>query len=297
MNTDGLVGAAKLAVWLRNRIERRVPTSVIRVGDGEGTFLPYDDEIKLHQARDRKFIQNIWWRPEDIISDDDAETLSRQFQNALQNADGIGLPSIERVARTLSFVKELNTQLIRGLRTACARFQEIPRESCCDLVFSCNAHQDLLNWNLYGEILAPLSEINCVSCHDLAPAMLERFGLKTKWAFRTPPESRHAEAMSAEDQGIRPIYPNGLDAFVRTAPVERGDVYLIAAGFVGKLMCDHVKRRGGIAIDIGSVADRWMGYNTRRSLDWELDFSLSASRILHQPFAKPAAIETSATEA
>jgi tetratricopeptide (TPR) repeat protein len=295
LNSESLADAAKLAQWIRRRIDRSLPTSIVRVGDGEGTFLPYEDEIKNYEARDRKYIQQIWWRPENMLVSPLAEQqLSRHLQDTLLNADAIGLPNTERIAKDHLLHGTFDTQRARGLRAALYNFLNIARDKyCCELLFSCNAHLDLLNWNLYGEVLVGLHEVSYVSCHDLSPVLLENFGLKTKWCFRTPPENQFAEAMSAENRGISPLFPNGLNAFIESAPVEPGDVYLIGAGIVGKLMCDHVKRRGGIALDVGSIADYWAGHNTRGSLVWDLDFSLAASLIRNRPFADAPALEFS----
>jgi len=47
-----------------------------------------------------------------------------------------------------------------------------------------------------------------------------------------------------------------------------GAVFLVAGGLLGKLYCARVRQLGGIALDIGAIADAWMGYNTRgRALD------------------------------
>lgn len=295
LNSESLTDAAKLAKWIRRRIDRAQPTSIVRVGDGEGTFLPYEDEIKSHETRDRKYIQQIWWRAEHMLEAPLQERLSQHLQDTLLNADAIGLPNTERVAKDHLLHGTFDTQRARGLRTALNQFLDIPRDKYCfELLFSCNAHLDLLNWNLYGEILAGLREVCYVSCHDLSPVLLENFGLRTKWCFRTPPENQFAEAMSADNRGITPLFPNGLKAFMESAEVEPGDVYLIGAGIVGKLMCDHVKRRGGIALDVGSIADYWAGHNTRGSLVWDLDFSLAASLIRSRPFADAPVLEFSA---
>ena len=43
----------------------------------------------------------------------------------------------------------------------------------------------------------------------------------------------------------------------------QGEVFLVGAGFLGKIYCQTIKNLGGIALDIGSAADYWMGYQTR----------------------------------
>jgi len=39
--------------------------------------------------------------------------------------------------------------------------------------------------------------------------------------------------------------------------VTLGRVYLVGAGILGKMYCDVIKQRGGVAIDIGAVIDGW----------------------------------------
>jgi hypothetical protein len=45
-----------------------------------------------------------------------------------------------------------------------------------------------------------------------------------------------------------------------------GKLFLVAAGILGKFYCHTIKRNGGIALDIGSIADGWMNCDTRPGL-------------------------------
>jgi hypothetical protein len=38
---------------------------------------------------------------------------------------------------------------------------------------------------------------------------------------------------------------------------------LVAAGILGKIYCDVIRAAGGVAVDIGHVADLWAGRETR----------------------------------
>jgi hypothetical protein len=71
-------------------------------------------------------------------------------------------------------------------------------------------------------------------------------------------------------------------AEVRPRP---GELFLVAAGFLGKILCDRIRARGGIGFDIGSVADSWMGYATRFYTGAALEFDPASSLIEGQPFA------------
>ena len=58
-------------------------------------------------------------------------------------------------------------------------------------------------------------------------------------------------------------------------PPARGAVYLVGAGLMGKLICELIRSRGGIALDIGSVFDGWALQRTRRYLEHDLNGSYS----------------------
>ena len=44
-----------------------------------------------------------------------------------------------------------------------------------------------------------------------------------------------------------------------------GHVFIVAAGYLGKSYCARVRDRGGIGLDLGSIVDEWLGYDTRRA--------------------------------
>ena len=61
-----------------------------------------------------------------------------------------------------------------------------------------------------------------------------------------------------------PDYFNDLCSSISVA--YKGEVFLVAAGFLGKIYCNIIKEQGGIALDIGSAADYWLNYNTRQAV-------------------------------
>jgi hypothetical protein len=42
---------------------------------------------------------------------------------------------------------------------------------------------------------------------------------------------------------------------------------LIGAGYAGKVIVDEARRRGGVALDLGSIFDGWLGHHTRSYQD------------------------------
>jgi hypothetical protein len=41
----------------------------------------------------------------------------------------------------------------------------------------------------------------------------------------------------------------------------------VGAGYLGKRLVDLAKMRGGVALDLGSIFDHWVGINTRSYMD------------------------------
>lgn len=47
----------------------------------------------------------------------------------------------------------------------------------------------------------------------------------------------------------------------------KGDIFLIGGGPLGKVYYQKVKELGGIALDVGSTFDAWAGVATRSGMD------------------------------
>ena len=79
-----------------------------------------------------------------------------------------------------------------------------------------------------------------------------------------PEEKAYADVIGSN--GVAgPHFPDRFTAImadIAASPQQRR-VWLVAAGILGKLYCDAVRRSGGVAIDIGSIADGWCGKLTR----------------------------------
>ena len=60
--------------------------------------------------------------------------------------------------------------------------------------------------------------------------------------------------------------------------VPRNHPMLVSAGFLGKLYCLEIKRLGGIAIDVGSLTDLWLGHMTRPNFARFRDLALAQGR-------------------
>jgi hypothetical protein len=154
------------------------------------------------------------------------------------------------------------------------------------ILMSCHMHTDLDQWDLYRQMLAPVSSISVVSCHDLAQTLAERFGIAVRGWFAVPPEHQYAGMFHPSSAAAsEPFYPAMFDRIMENLAPLPGEVFLVAAGFLGKLLCDRIRERGGLALDIGSTADMWLGYATRSETPGAQAFDIAVSLIEGQPFA------------
>jgi hypothetical protein len=75
-----------------------------------------------------------------------------------------------------------------------------------------------------------------------------------------PPQAKQSQNKGVDSKH----YPEHFARICAQIMEQRpGTVYLVAAGLLGKYYCHLAKVNDGISIDIGSVADIWMGQKSR----------------------------------
>ena len=282
-SAESYFAASSFAAWVVSRAHLRAPASVIRLGDGEGRFLPYRREDSHFRDADSEWIQTVWWG-EVRIAGGHADEIRTMFERAVSNADAIGAPPIRRLARLSP--KAPHFVEWRGLCNALRFLTTLSGPGLADRVLtSCHIHEDLEHWNLYPQILRAATSVSVVSCHDLSEVILTKFGVNIRTQYLIPPEHSYA-GMFGDGNGKfdEAFYPNIFDRIMCGIEPERGELVLIAAGFLGKLLCERVRERGGIGFDVGSVVDVWVGHTTRQYEAASLHFDLAGSLIAGQPF-------------
>jgi tetratricopeptide (TPR) repeat protein len=278
--------AASLAAWLAKRIADGTPTSVIRLGDGEGNFLPYCAEDAHFQAEDQRQIQQVWWGAPKL-SEAEIADLAARLEGSIRRADAVGVPPLKRLLRDLNNPTIDSSQNCRGLCSAIEFVERQPEaESKNRLLLSLHLHSDLDRWDLFRQIFAAVSSVSIISCLDLSRLLADRFGVGVRIWHRIPPESRYRSILAEPGyEPERPFYPDIFEEILADLAPQPGELYLVAAGFLGKMLCDRIRERGGIGFDIGSQADSWMGRATRYYTGAALEFDSASSLIEGQPFA------------
>lgn len=256
-----LFDAIRVARYIDDAVRMGRPLSLIRLGDGEGNLLPYRPHLASYQAVDYRTTCRAWWG-DAADAGVGGGRLGQMLIAAIEGADIIGIPDLNRMRTTLGAGKNA-----RGL-VACIdfivdRLEADPAWLDGRLVTSCHVHQSLAYWRLWDLLIPRMGTVSLITCHPrLADLLARRHGVDISAVHLIPAEAKYADAI--EHAAHAPHYPDRFEELIDSLSVPRaGQVCLVAAGVLGKVYCDTIKRHGGIALDIGSVADEWAGYETR----------------------------------
>jgi hypothetical protein len=260
--------ALLLADHIRALIAEGRPASLIRIGDGEGDILA---------AMDAEF-RNLQQLSANRVSErhlgrwHSAETLglwNELLSNAVIGADVIGIPCMDRIPHVYRGVSRIGLRNQHEIQGICGTINALrfthallsaPKPD--RIVANCWFHRDLLPH--YSEMLSKLDRVGLISCYlSLPKKIMSRFDIGQVDFFRIPNQVSNSRR---RPEGIH--YPDRFSDIIKSlGEVRPGQVVLVAAGFLGKIYCERVKQAGGIGIDIGSVADVWMGESSRRYHD------------------------------
>jgi hypothetical protein len=273
-DTDILPAQCRTFVSLvRNRLLSGHPFSFVRAGDGEAACLPYEPKLAVHAAVDARERESIWWgRP---LRPALRARIAPAVARAIWDADCIGIPTIARLLRELrldqndSLEHSLTGRGLRSLLYCSERFSDLRSTGLGNPIFaSCHLHQDLAIWNCYEDLLDGVRDVVFISCHaELADLARERFGISVA-ASLVLPADRVSGPFGPKTASARADLPEILDSVIeRMGDLPKGRLVLIGAGYPGKILVSVAKERGGIALDLGSVFDYWLGLRTRSYLD------------------------------
>jgi hypothetical protein len=199
--------------------------------------------------------------------------LAERVRHAVEHADAIGIPTRSRLLRDVRLdggPALARGKSGRGLLALMAMLEEAAVNASLTgkIVTSAHVHQDMERWNVYGELFEGVNEAVLVSCHAALPdEVMRRFGLRTAKHVVTPPgdamlEVQHRALTNSE---LPPASIDGALADLGDWP--RGRLVLVGAGYAGKIIIDEARQRGGIALDLGSIFDHWLGLHTRSYQD------------------------------
>ena len=252
---------SRVADNLQSAIVNESPFSLIRLGDGEGAFLRFSKEDEsdyreLHK-QNRADRSSVWFDQSFDIYGSGFFDLTYSLHSAIVSADIVGIPYPTWVRHEYKILSMTGiSTLINVLRIVAQQERQVFTAQ--------NVHSDLMAKGYLSRIIAGCKRITVVSCHHALPdALKQRFGLSEVGFIALPPEyasiSKLSSAFSSEKH-----FPDRYYEIIRSLKASRcSGLFLVAGGILGKLYCEAIKQSGGVALDIGSVADAWMGAMTR----------------------------------
>lgn len=264
MNRSEELGAFQVFLRIQRARAEKVPLSLVRLLDAEGTMLGYPrftnrDDVNAHMYvwfgtrsghRSSRLLRRIYmssrlkklgrlagtWPERDVLD------LAAGLKHAVANADIVGVPLKKHVAanhQMAAVEKSLTTLRLLG--------------ESAELT-SAAVHRFLNNALLYRPMLKDADFVGIISSRDVVEKLRRQFGAgEVRW-YRT-----RAEPDYPNDVAMR-HWPDGFNRIRETLEVPYpGALFLVGAGICGKIYCQWIKERGGVAVDIGSMFDSWAG--------------------------------------
>lgn len=225
-------------------ISQRTPLSVLRMGDGEMLV------ARGNGSRLRDFFERQLGF---ALSDEERVDAQDCMQRAVLRADVLGLPT--EVHCKLHPLWSVLFDYYEGLR------QAHPDEWGDKRYCSINCHLNMMRNGALSDVLRAASRVVVVSSRDVKDRLTARFTNIT-----------HVEQYSIPGEQVYEVEKNkGRDTLdlihhiaqeLRAKPRD-GELLIFGAGFVGKRLGADFATAGGVALDIGSVFDFWVGKITR----------------------------------
>ena len=229
-------------MFLQQRIKEQIPTSLIRLGDGEAAVGGYPELTnRIHVDRSWKI-----WFGDTSVSDTQIEQLSLSLRAAISDADVVGIPRKNQINKFHLYgtVTELITQFKLLNKT--------------QVITDAAIHRYLQFALLYRPILRNLEFLGIISSRHIGRKLKEEFGIKQVVHYPVRGEFLHPGSENTRH------FPDGFDKLHDTLSVPyKGAIFLVGAGVFGKIYCQWIKELGGIAIDIGSLFDSWAKVDSR----------------------------------
>ena len=256
---------------MRERLHAGIPFAFIRLGDGEANALQQASSFAGQFDLDAAEREKVWWGR--TLDPTVRDGLAARVRQATFDSDAIGFPAREwflRDVRLDSGAALAATKSGRGLLVVA---ETLERELQCGalagkILTSAHLPQDLQRWNLYPELFDGVRQVVLVSCHPALPDFLRnKFELETvKHVLIAPGDSmREMEHRALTNNEVPPrSLERALDDL---GDSPNAQLVLAGAGYAGKIIIAEARRRGGIALDLGSIFDHWLGRHTRSYQD------------------------------
>ena len=247
------------------------PLCLIRLGDGEGAWLDLGPEDRLRfaplYAANRRQTLRTWFGSTALEGSAAFAFAMQRAAAAAAAANLLGVPHAARLTHEyeLSSANGIasNLNILRWLKQIPPR----PARAYC----SQDIHVRLHLAGFFPRLFEQPVEFGLISCHaGLSLRLAEVFSIRLTRQLIVP-EEMGAASVDPEVIALTGLTGMALPHFpiiyqrhlAELATPQHGRVWLIAAGVLGKIYAGAIAASGGVALDIGSIADGWAGSITR----------------------------------
>lgn len=220
---------------LKEAINNKTPFSLVRIGDGEG-------DVILKNSRCAKRLTG-WTGVK--FTESQAHALADGIIQSCLNADIVGVPCPTMMRNQPQYKDSWQRAQDAVVKNGYYNGELTSAYIHYDIDYSLLEGQDVL----------------FISSHDLSHKIKE-YGSTTVEGFIIDSDYKRLPKHKQQAAPKR-HYPKQYNQINQWLKSSKGKVVLVAAGGLGKIYCNWAKQNGGIAIDIGSVADSWMGVGSR----------------------------------
>ena len=248
MSGQFAVNATQAGERIIAAVFKKIPMSVVRMGDGEGRFmLPLDPfpATKLHAD---EIARRIWFWNSGAIT----ENFWEDLRNAYRNADIVGVFTPRRVDFEYRNVMYGYIGVVNGNRflSDLTGAGKAP-DRAPNVLFG------QLNDEYFSRLFDAAKTVKFIGPHPKFEEVLLKKGAKAVRTVLTPSDNMVPNAVD------RPHHPDVYDEIISMCRSGKTDgLWLVSSGAHAKIYCDEIKKAGGVALDFGSLSDRWMGLKT-----------------------------------
>lgn len=244
------------------------PLSLIRLGDGEGNTLFWAQRAAAYPALARLCMNRIWGLMfgRQFVPTSVWDALGAQMEQAVRHATHLGMPTPQQFATAAARYADLREPDfdLRGQTGILAVWDWLALHpgvaaSPDTVVVNWHVHKSLLSF--YGDLVRAAGNVSVVTCYpELLPVLQRECEVSDGEAWLIPPQAVNIKSTPAARH-----YPAAFEQIVADIGRRdrRGQLVFVGAGLPGKAYCEAVRKAGGMAIDVGSLMDVWMGLGVR----------------------------------
>jgi hypothetical protein len=228
-------------------LKERIPMSHLRCGDGEVLVM---EHVKYKEKFESLCKKHLGF----VVDNSTAESIKQCIEFGILNSDVLGFPDEHHLNWP-------NNTLWKELPDQYDRIFKLSRRNVPDKKCSINSHIKLLKSKEIYRLLSSHSDIVIISSRDLVDTFYKKFcNIKSIEFMKIPPQYLFEEIKIKSD-----FYPTIHNEIIEKIYGKKryGQLCIFGGGFCGKDLGAHFKLCGGVAIDLGSVFDLWVGKRTR----------------------------------